>query len=324
MSFSYYTVKIFRISKNEYLFDSFKRNSLSDSSEVHSDIGISSSAGRQPIWLRFTKEHNPINNAWSCFQSYRATVGLLAFAWCASRREIEAGIRDYAKHKKIMSDTLLESHLFLLIKPLIDESDSLSVEEANSFVAEKIKEDSLLLGEVTCHPSNHLFEEENILKDSGVYTATDEYSVGEKSPNPIRPPFINHRISSVLQELVTTIYWSLKKMITARCSSDIKFKKTESQSSKEQGDSNDDVLMAPEENETKWNIVDEAKKRVLGRTNALSALTAFTERSGAISSVSAQADVSFEWFGLYTESQCELMTDSFDCMRVAVNWGPML
>ncbi|VDQ01709.1 unnamed protein product [Trichobilharzia regenti] len=240
----------FLVSKSEYLIDSCKRNSLSDSSEVHSDIGISSSAGRQPIWLRFTKEHNPINNAWSCFQSYRATVGLLAFTWCASRQEIEAGIRDYAKHK-----------------------------------------DSLLLGEVTCHPSNHLFEEENILKDSGVYTTTDECSVAEKSPNPIRPPFINHRISSVLQELVTTIYWSLKKMITARCSSDIKFKKKETQSSKEQGDSNDDVLMAPEENETKWNIVDEAKRRVLGRTNALSALSSFTERSGAISSVSAQADV---------------------------------
>ncbi|CAH8489841.1 unnamed protein product [Heterobilharzia americana] len=284
-------------SKNEYLLDSGKRSSLSDTSEVHSDIGFSSSTNRQPIWLRFTKEHNPINNAWSCFQSYRATLGLLAFTWCSNRNEIQSRIKDYVKHKKLLSDTLIGSRLFLLLRPLNNECDSISVEEANVFVAEKLKEDSVLLSEIVCHPADHLFASEtNILKDSGVYTATDDCpSIADKSTNLIRPPFINHRIGSTLQELVSSIYWSLKKMITARCSSDIKFKTKESSLSKEQVDTGDDVLMAPEENEAKWNIIDETKRKILGRSNALSALSAFTERTGATSSVSAQADVRTSW-----------------------------
>ncbi|CAH8489853.1 unnamed protein product [Heterobilharzia americana] len=292
-------------SKNEYLLDSGKRSSLSDTSEVHSDIGFSSSTNRQPIWLRFTKEHNPINNAWSCFQSYRATLGLLAFTWCSNRNEIQSRIKDYVKHKKLLSDTLIGSRLFLLLRPLNNECDSISVEEANVFVAEKLKEDSVLLSEIVCHPADHLFASEtNILKDSGVYTATDDCpSIADKSTNLIRPPFINHRIGSTLQELVSSIYWSLKKMITARCSSDIKFKTKESSLSKEQVDTGDDVLMAPEENEAKWNIIDETKRKILGRSNALSALSAFTERTGATSSVSAQADVSFEWFGFIKQKR---------------------
>ncbi|VDP50222.1 unnamed protein product [Schistosoma mattheei] len=279
-------------SKSEHLLGTDKRDSLSETSEVHSDIGISSLNTRQPIWLRFLKEYNPINNAWSCFQPYRATAGLLAFAWCSSHSDIELRVKDYIKQKKLLSATLISSQLFLFLKPLGNENDSLSVEEANAFVSEMLKEDSALLGEIICHPSEHLFASEmNILKDFGYSAGTDECSLVDKSHVSIRPPFVNHRISSVLQALTSEIYWNLKKMLAAKCPSDIKLKKKESQLSKELTDSSDDLLMAPEENESKWNILDEVRRKALGRTNALSALSTFTDRSGSTSSISAQTDI---------------------------------
>ncbi|KAH8851666.1 Trafficking protein particle complex subunit 9 [Schistosoma japonicum] len=278
-------------SKNDYLSDTVKRNSLSDTSEVHSDIGISGSTSHLPIWLRFLKEYNPINNAWSCFQSYRATLGMLAFAWCSSHCDIESRIKDYTEQKKLLSGTLVSSHLFLLLKPLNAGNVSVSLEEANNFVSEKLKEDPVLLREITCHPSEHLFVAQmNIVKDFGIYAATDECSVLDRSHNSIKPYFINHRISSVLQEIASEIYWNLKNMLTDKCSTDIKFKKKELPLPKEQGDFTDDILMTPEENESKWNIIDEVKRKALGRTNALSA---FTDRTGPTSAVSAQADVRF-------------------------------
>ncbi|CAH8440645.1 unnamed protein product [Schistosoma turkestanicum] len=282
-------------SKNERVSDMDKRNSLSDASEVHSDIGISSFNTRQPIWLRFLKEYNPINNAWSCFQPYRATVGLLAFAWCSSYSDVESNINDYIKQKELLSTTLISSQLFLLLKSLSDINNSLSVEEVDAFVSEKLKKDSVLRSEITCHPSEHLFASEMIiLKDFGYSAGTDECSsVVDKPQSSIRPPFINHRISSVLQGVISEIYWNLKKTLAAKCPNDIKLKKKESQLSKEQTDSSDDLLMAPEENESKWNILDEVKRKALGRTHTLSALSAFTERTGSTSSVSAQADIRY-------------------------------
>ncbi|CAH8464971.1 unnamed protein product [Schistosoma guineensis] len=291
-------------SKSEHLLSTDKRDSLSETSEVHSDIGISSFNTRQPIWLRFLKEYNPINNAWSCFQPYRATVGLLAFAWCSSHSDIELRVKDYIKQKKLLSATLISSQLFLFLKPLGNQNDSLSVEEANAFVSEMLKEDSGLLGEIICHPSEHLFASEmNILKDFGYSAGTDECSLVDKSHVSIRPPFVNHRISSVLQALTSEIYWNLKKMLAAKCPSDIKLKKKESQLSKELTDSSDDLLMAPEENESKWNILDEVRRKALGRTNALSGLSTFTDRSGSTSSISAQTDISFEWFGFIKQKR---------------------
>uniref|UniRef100_A0A183KN98 PDEase domain-containing protein n=1 Tax=Schistosoma curassoni TaxID=6186 RepID=A0A183KN98_9TREM len=286
-------IRVLTGSKSEHLLSTNKRDSLSETSEVHSDIGISSFNTRQPIWLRFLKEYNPINNAWSCFQPYRATVGLLAFAWCSSHSDIELRVKDYIKQKKLLSATLISSQLFLFLKPLGNQNDSLSVEEANAFVSEMLKEDSALLGEIICHPSEHLFASEmNILKDFGYSAGTDECSLVDKSHVSIRPPFVNHRISSVLQALTSEIYWNLKKMLAAKCPSDIKLKKKESQLSKELTDSSDDLLMAPEENESKWNILDEVRRKALGRTNALSALSTFTDRSGSTSSISAQTDIS--------------------------------
>lgn len=92
-------IRVLTGSKSEHMLSTDKRDSLSETSEVHSDIGISSFNTRQPIWLRFLKEYNPINNAWSCFQPYRATVGLLAFAWCSSHSDIELRVKDYIKQK---------------------------------------------------------------------------------------------------------------------------------------------------------------------------------------------------------------------------------
>uniref|UniRef100_A0A5K4E984 Trs120/TRAPPC9 N-terminal domain-containing protein n=1 Tax=Schistosoma mansoni TaxID=6183 RepID=A0A5K4E984_SCHMA len=292
-------------SKSEHLLGTDKRNSLSETSEVHSDIGISNFSTRQPVWLRFLKEYNPINNAWSCFQPYRATVGLLAFAWCSSHSDIELRIKDYIKQKKLLSATLISGRLFLLLRPLSNENDSLSVEEANAFISEKLREDSELLGEINCHPSEHLFASEmNILKDFGYSAGTDECSsLVDKSHASIRPPFVNHRISSLLQALTSEIYWNLKKMLAAKCPSDIKLKKKESQLSKDLTDSSDNLLMAPEENESKWNILDEVRRKALGRTNALSALSAFTDRAGSTSSISAQTDISFEWFGFIKQKR---------------------